>query len=273
MVFMKTTDDRGTLFTLADDVNIAGPPAVLAEIVAKLPASAMSEAGLTTQTSKSRVYVHPSAQNVWTSFLDDHPRSNDASILSLHDISYGRNPPLEENDDSFLRQLHRTHLTGQRRSEHPRHSARIACLRRRVPRQQTEEARAPSVLQCQRIQDVLLARGTQDAHWINGPSSHPHSRVHPEGPRIKDVNAISRLGPSLYMARMHRIRHTTIPLIRPRACPYARITRPPITIRWSRASISPTRCRRENARVEGFDHRGSHSLLQIQGYVGLHRDG
>ena len=41
---MKIVDDRGTLFALADDVNIAGPPAVLARIVAKLPALAMSEA-------------------------------------------------------------------------------------------------------------------------------------------------------------------------------------------------------------------------------------
>ena len=41
---MKIIDDRGTLFVLADDVNIAEPPAVLAEIVAKLPTLAMSEA-------------------------------------------------------------------------------------------------------------------------------------------------------------------------------------------------------------------------------------
>ena len=46
---MKINGDRGVLFAIADDVRIAGPPFVLAEIVAQLrPALAMSETGLKT---------------------------------------------------------------------------------------------------------------------------------------------------------------------------------------------------------------------------------
>jgi hypothetical protein len=43
---MKIIDDRGVFFTLADDVKIASSPAVLAEIVARMPTLSMSEAGL-----------------------------------------------------------------------------------------------------------------------------------------------------------------------------------------------------------------------------------
>jgi hypothetical protein len=63
MYFMKIIDDRGALFALADDANIKEPSAVLAEIVAKLPALAMLEAGLKTQASKNTVFVQPSPQN------------------------------------------------------------------------------------------------------------------------------------------------------------------------------------------------------------------
>ncbi len=101
IVFMKIIDNRGTLFTLADDVNFVGPPAVLAKIVAVLPALAMSEAGLTTQASKNIVYVQSSAREAWTSYFDDNPRITDMYILCIHDIPDGRNPPPEENENSF----------------------------------------------------------------------------------------------------------------------------------------------------------------------------
>ena len=101
IAFMEIIDDYGTIFALPDDVNIAGPPAVLAKIVAKIPALAMPEAGLTTQVFKSKVFAQPSAREAWTSYLDDNSRNTDVSILCQHDIPDGRNPPPEENDDSF----------------------------------------------------------------------------------------------------------------------------------------------------------------------------
>ena len=58
---MKVLDERGILLAIADDVKICAPPEVLAEIVAKLPELAMSEAGLTTQATKNKVYVQPLA--------------------------------------------------------------------------------------------------------------------------------------------------------------------------------------------------------------------
>ena len=60
--FMKILNGRGILLDIAYDVKICAPPYVLAEIVGKLPALAMSEAGLTTRTSKNRIYVQPSAR-------------------------------------------------------------------------------------------------------------------------------------------------------------------------------------------------------------------
>jgi len=99
--FMNIIDDCVALFALADEVNIIGPPAVLTEIMAKLPALVMSKAWLKTQASKNRVYVHPSARATWTSYLDDNPRNTDVSILCLHDIPDGRNPPPKENDDIY----------------------------------------------------------------------------------------------------------------------------------------------------------------------------
>jgi len=62
MAFIQIIGDRGVLFSIADDVKIAGPPLVLAEIVGQLPGLAMSEAGLMTQASKNRVYVPPSTR-------------------------------------------------------------------------------------------------------------------------------------------------------------------------------------------------------------------
>ena len=77
------------------------PPAVLAEIVGKLPTLAMSEARLTTQASKNRVYVQPSARAAWVAYLDANPRSEDTNILSLHDIPDGRLLEPSEFDEAF----------------------------------------------------------------------------------------------------------------------------------------------------------------------------
>ncbi len=60
--FMKILNGRGILLAIADDVKICSPPSVLTEIVGKLPALAMSEAGLTTQSSKNHIYVKPFAR-------------------------------------------------------------------------------------------------------------------------------------------------------------------------------------------------------------------
>ena len=65
MAFMKILNGPGILLAIADDVKICVPPFVLAEIVGKLPALAMFEAGLTTQASKNRVYDQPSARATW----------------------------------------------------------------------------------------------------------------------------------------------------------------------------------------------------------------
>jgi hypothetical protein len=45
---MKILNGRGILLAIADDVQICAPPSVVAEIVGKLPALVMFEAGLTT---------------------------------------------------------------------------------------------------------------------------------------------------------------------------------------------------------------------------------
>jgi hypothetical protein len=44
----KVLDGRGILLGLADDCTILGPPEVVNAVVQRLPALAMSEAGLTT---------------------------------------------------------------------------------------------------------------------------------------------------------------------------------------------------------------------------------
>ena len=71
--FIKILNGRGVLLAIADDEKICSPPSVLAEILGKLPALAMSEAGLTTQASKNIVYVQPSAKATWTTYLDSKP--------------------------------------------------------------------------------------------------------------------------------------------------------------------------------------------------------
>ncbi len=94
---MKIIENRGVLFSVADDVKISGPPSILAEIVAQLPALAISEEGLKTQASKNCVCVPPSARETWLSYLEDNPCSSDLSIPCLHDIPDGR---LQASDDT-----------------------------------------------------------------------------------------------------------------------------------------------------------------------------
>jgi hypothetical protein len=98
--FMKILDGRGVLFGLADDVNIACPPKVLGEIVVKLPELAMSECGLTTQATKNRVYVKPSARDARISYLEENPRNPDPLTFSIHDFPDGRIMPSDEYDHS-----------------------------------------------------------------------------------------------------------------------------------------------------------------------------
>jgi len=83
IAFIMILDGRGVLFGLADDVNIACSPEVLGEIVVKLLDLAMSECGLTTQATKGKVYVQPSAIAAWTSYLDENPRNPDPLSFSI----------------------------------------------------------------------------------------------------------------------------------------------------------------------------------------------
>jgi len=90
IAFMKIIGDRGVLFSIIDDVKIASPPSVLAEIVAQLPTLSLAESGLKIQASKNRVYVPPSARETWKSYLENNPRSYDPTILCIHGIPDGR---------------------------------------------------------------------------------------------------------------------------------------------------------------------------------------
>ena len=60
----------------------------------------MSEAGLTTQVSKNKVYVHPSDRTTWCAYLEANPRCEDANMLSLHGIPDGRLPIPDEFDEA-----------------------------------------------------------------------------------------------------------------------------------------------------------------------------
>ncbi len=62
IAFTKILNGRGVLLAIADDVKICAPPSILADIVGKLSALALSKAGLTTQVAKNRVYVKPFAR-------------------------------------------------------------------------------------------------------------------------------------------------------------------------------------------------------------------
>jgi hypothetical protein len=86
----KVLNGRGILLGLADDCNILGPPEVVNEVIQQLPALTMSEAGLNTQARKNRIYVQPSAQATWLSFLEDNPCNPDTYVFSIHDILDGR---------------------------------------------------------------------------------------------------------------------------------------------------------------------------------------
>jgi len=85
---LATLDGRGVLFAIVDDVKIAAPPHVIAEIVDSFSDMAWNEAGLTTQAVKNRIYVQPSAREGWINFLDATPRDPSAP-LQLHDIPDG----------------------------------------------------------------------------------------------------------------------------------------------------------------------------------------
>ena len=104
--FIKILYGRGILLAIADDVKICSPFSILAEIVGKLPALAMSEAGLTTQASKNIFYVRPSARATWMAYLDSNPRFVDTNVLSLYDIPDGRLPKLDESEDSHHDSYH-----------------------------------------------------------------------------------------------------------------------------------------------------------------------
>ena len=54
---LATLDGRGVLFAVSDDVKIGAPPNVIGEIVDSIADIAWSEAGLTTQVVKNRIYT------------------------------------------------------------------------------------------------------------------------------------------------------------------------------------------------------------------------
>ncbi len=92
---------------LSDDCNILGPPNVVAEVINKLHALAMSEAGLKTQARKNRIYVRPSARVEWVNYLENNPRGHDQLEFSVHDIPDGMLPPLREYE-AFYKYIHLT---------------------------------------------------------------------------------------------------------------------------------------------------------------------
>jgi len=96
--FTKILDGRGILLGLADDCNILGPPKVVTEVVQQLFPPAMPVAVLTTQATKNKIYVQPSARSDWLSYLEENPRSPDPTVFSIHDILGGRLPPAEEHE-------------------------------------------------------------------------------------------------------------------------------------------------------------------------------
>jgi hypothetical protein len=99
--FMKIMNGHGVLLAIADGVKICAPPSDFAEIVSKIHALAMSEAGLTTQASKNRVYVKSSARVEWIAYLDASPLSEEYNTISLDGIMDGRLPNLDEFDEAF----------------------------------------------------------------------------------------------------------------------------------------------------------------------------
>jgi hypothetical protein len=61
-----TLNGRGELSTIVDDVKIAAPPAIIAEIVDTFSEVVWHEAGLSTQVIKNKIYVQPSAREGWS---------------------------------------------------------------------------------------------------------------------------------------------------------------------------------------------------------------
>jgi hypothetical protein len=100
MAFMKILNGRGIFLAIADDVKICALPSLLAEIAGKLPALAMSEAGLTAQASKNIKCVQPSAKAAWCAYLNAEPRCDDANVLFFHAIPDGRLPIPDELDEA-----------------------------------------------------------------------------------------------------------------------------------------------------------------------------
>jgi len=77
-VYMKQLaflDGRGVLFAIDDDVKILAPPAVIGKIVEVFAEVAWAEAGLATQTVTDKIFVQPSAREVWRHFLEPTPRN------------------------------------------------------------------------------------------------------------------------------------------------------------------------------------------------------
>ena len=99
--YMEILNGRGILLAIADDVKMCASPFLLTKIVGKLPAPAMSEAGLATQASKNRVYGQPSAKSAWIAYLDAKPRCEDSNVISLHDNPNGRLHIPDESKDVY----------------------------------------------------------------------------------------------------------------------------------------------------------------------------
>ena len=62
---LATLNGRGVLFAFVDDVKIAAPPTIIAEIVDSFAEVAWHEAGLVTQVVKNRIFVQPTARTGW----------------------------------------------------------------------------------------------------------------------------------------------------------------------------------------------------------------
>ncbi len=85
------------LFVVADDLRVLSPPDVIGEIVEAFPKVAWEEAGLTTKTTKNRIFVHPSSRNGWRQFTPRDP----TLTLHVHSISDGSTLTEESDPDSY----------------------------------------------------------------------------------------------------------------------------------------------------------------------------
>jgi len=91
------------LFAIVDDVKIAAPPNVIAEIVDTFTDLTWNEVGLTIYAIKNRIYVQPSARGGWARFLETTPR-DPRSSLQIHDIEDGifLSDPLDPKHHTFM---------------------------------------------------------------------------------------------------------------------------------------------------------------------------